>query len=482
MKIVSVASEAIPFAKTGGLGDVAGTLPLELQKLGHEVSVFLPRYKSIDPEKWGLKPVIDRMEIQLGGDKQTGRILRYDHPSGVQFYFVDQPEFFSRPEFYGTLLGDYPDNDRRFVFFQRAVLETLRSLNLRPHIIHCHDWQTGLIPAYIKTIYAKDFDKTKTVFTIHNLAYQGNFPPDSLPMTGLSWDQFKMEKLEFYGKVSFIKGGIVYSDLVTTVSPSYAEQIQTKEFGCGLEGVLAARALNIFGVTNGIDYKEWNPETDKDIASHYGAATLSKKQGNKHELQKENAFKVDSDIPVFGIVSRLVDQKGMDILIPVLQEIREWDIQFVLLGTGEDKYHQIFREIAKKTKGHFGIHILFDPKMAKRIYAGADMILVPSHYEPCGLAQMIALRYGTIPVVRATGGLADTVEEFDLKTGQGNGFRFDDYSPEAFLTALKNAIKIFKEKKSWETLMKNALASDYSWTHSAKRFVELFEEVQKKRS
>jgi starch synthase len=478
VKIVSVASEAIPFAKTGGLGDIAGTLPLEIRGLGHESIVFLPRYKTVEVGDW--KPAISELQVPLGGEKITGRVYQFNHPRGVPFYFIDYPDFFCRQEFYGTSLGDYPDNDRRFIFFQRAVLETLRALKIRPDIIHCHDWETGLIPVYLKTLYAKEplFEKTKSVFTVHNLAYQGNFPPDSLPVTGLGWDQFKMEKLEFYGKVSFLKGALVYADVLTTVSESYSLQIQSKEFGCGLEGILAKRALKLFGIVNGIDYDEWNPETDKDIFERYGLASVQKKRNNKTQLQKEDGLKVDAEIPLCGVVSRLVDHKGIDILIPALQGIRELGMQFVLLGTGEEKYHQVLREIAKKNKGHFGMHIVFDPKMAKHIYAGCDMFIMPSYYEPCGLAQMISLRYGTIPVVRATGGLADTIQEFDPRTGEGNGFRFNDYSSDALLEALKKGLKVYQDKRSWQRLIQNAMTSDFSWTASAKRYIKLYEEIR----
>lgn len=474
-----VASEGMPFVKTGGLADVVGTLPIEIQHLGHEVSVFLPRYKPIDIQKWGFRLAVSELAVSLGTEKETGRVYSCSLSNGVPFYFIDHPEFFCRDELYGTPLGDYPDNDRRFSFFSRGVLEALRILDIRPDVIHCHDWQTGLIPVYLKTLYAGEplFKTTTTVFTIHNLAYQGNFPPDSLPGTGLGWDQFKLERLEFYGKVSFLKGGIVYADAINTVSESYAQQIQTKEFGCGLEGVLVRRRDRLYGIVNGINYEEWNPETESDLAEPYSLKTLHKKESNKVALQEENNLKADVATPLFGMVSRLVDQKGMDILIPALRQFFEVGGQFVLLGTGEEKYHQLFRDIAKKNKGQFGIHILFDPKMAKRIYGGCDFVLVPSYYEPCGLAQMIALRFGTIPVVRATGGLADTIQEFDPVTSEGNGFCFQDYTSEALVSAVKRSLQIFHDKKNWRTLVKNAMTSDFSWKASAKKYVKLYEEV-----
>ncbi len=482
MKIVFVASEMTPFIKTGGLADVIGSLPDEIQALGHKVLVFIPRAKGVDPQKWELRTVIDRLDVPVGTEKETGRIFSRTLKSGVEVYFVDHPEFFCREGIYGTPLGDYPDNDRRFIFFERAVLETLRAIGESPDVIHCHDWQTGLIPIYLKTLYAEVplFQKTRTIFTIHNLAYQGNFPPDSLSMTGLGWSQFRMERLEFYGKLSFLKAGILDADLVTTVSERYAEEIQTKEFGCGMEGVLAKRRGHLIGIVNGINPREWDPETDPDLAARYNFSTIDKKGINKSTLQKENGFVVDPKIPLLGLVARLVEQKGLDILIPALGAMTDLGAQFVLLGTGEEKFHQALRDVAKKYRGRCGIHILFDPKMAKRIYASCDMLLIPSYFEPCGLGQMIAFRFGTIPLVRRTGGLADTVQEFNPKTGKGNGFCFDDYTPEALMTTVRHAFELYRNPKTWLALVKNAMASDFSWVASAKKYARVYETVKKR--
>ncbi len=482
MKIVFAASEMIPFAKTGGLADVTGSLAAEIRALGHEVIAFIPRYKCVDVQKLALKEVVSKMEISVGGEKETGKVFNYSLKNGVQVYFVDHPGFFAREAFYGTALGDYPDNDRRFIFFQRAVLETLKQIGFKADLIHCHDWQTGLIPVYLKTLYAQDsfFQKTKSVFTIHNLGYQGNFPPDSLPTTGLDWNQFRIERLEFYGKVSFLKGALLDADSITTVSERYAQEIQTKEFGSGLEGVLAKRKDSLYGIVNGIDLEDWNPQTDKEIVAQFSAEKIDKKWINKNALQKENGLVLDPKQPLLGVVSRLVDQKGMDILIPALPAMMQRGIQIVLLGTGEEKYHQVLRELAKKNKGRCAVHILFDPKMAKRIYAGCDMLLVPSYYEPCGLGQMISLRFGTIPVVRHTGGLADTVQNYDFKTSKGNGFSFKDYSAEALLAALDRAVEVYKSHDKWLELIQTAMASDVSWNASAKRYVQIYEMTKKR--
>lgn len=482
MNIVFAASEMVPFSKTGGLADVVGTLAKEIQQLGHEVSAFIPKYKGLDARTLGFKTVIDRLDVPLGSETVPAKISLKTLESGVKVYLVDNTDFFNRDGYYGTIQGDYPDNDRRFTFFQRAILEALIALGIKPHILHCHDWQTGLLPVYLKTLYAGrgGLDKTKSVFTIHNLAYQGNFPPDSLPATGLDWKHFKIERLEFYGKVSFIKGGILDADRVTTVSERYAQEIQTPEFGSGLDGVLSKAKSRLVGIVNGIDPEEWDPSRDADIPVHFDLEHIQKKMENKKALQKENGFKSDPSVPLIGVISRLVDQKGLDILIPAMDSLFKLKYQFVLLGTGEEKYHNALRDIARKNRERCGIHILFDGKMAKRIYAGSDMILMPSYYEPCGLGQMIALRYGTIPVVRSTGGLADTITEFDPKTGKGNGFIFTDYKSDALVEALGRAQKTFEQPRVWATLVTNAMNCDFTWTASAKRYVEIYESTKRK--
>lgn len=482
MKIAFVASEMEPFAKTGGLADVVGSLTGEIQALGHEVAVFMPRYKNIDIQKRGLKMIYDDIEVPVGGDKVRGGVLAAGLKNGVTVYFIDHPEFFSRDALYGTSTGDYHDNDRRFSFFQRAVLEAMKRVAFKPDVIHCHDWQTGLIPVYLKTLYAQDlfFAKTKSVFTIHNLAYQGNFPPDSVPITGLGWEHFKMERLEFYGKVSFLKGGILDADTLTTVSERYAQEIQSQEFGCGLEGVLARVKGHLYGVINGIDPKDWNPETDTEIEEKFSFKKIEKKAVNKAALQKENGLAVDPKAPVIGIVTRLVEQKGLDILIPAMEALKNSGVQFLILGTGEEKYHHALRDLAKRNKGRICAHITFDAKTAKRIYAGSDMFLMPSYYEPCGLGQMIALRFGTIPVVRLTGGLADTVTEFDFKTGKGNGFTFKDYKAEALKETIERAAAAYKNEKKWLELVENAMNCDFSWTASAKRYEQLYQAAKKR--
>lgn len=471
-----------PFAKTGGLGEVIGSLTNAICSLGHDVSVFMPRYRSVDIQHWELEKVIDYFELIIGNQLEATRVFMKKLPNGLKVYFVEHPDFFMREELYGNILGDYQDNDRRFTYFQRATLKAVEKLKLAPDIIHCNDWQTGLIPAYLKTLEANyaPFQKTRSIFTVHNLGYQGNFPPDSFPATGFDWELYKSDFLEFYGKISFLKGGLVFSDAVTTVSEHYSLEIQTKEFGCGMEGVLLSRKETITGVINGIDPKDWDPETDSDLDAQYSAQNISKKKINKAALQKENGFKIDDNVPVIGFVSKLVDQKGLEILIPILDQLAQEDIQLVILGTGDEKYHQLLRDLAKKNKKWFGVHILFDAKMAKKIYAGSDLFLFPSYSEPCGLGQLIGLRYGAVPIGHAVGGLADTIEEFDPATQKGNGFLFKDYSSEALVAAIDRAVKIFKQEKFWKTLVKNAMESDFSWKASAKKYEQLYETVKRR--
>ncbi|MBI4711136.1 MAG: glycogen synthase [Candidatus Omnitrophica bacterium] len=432
MKILFLSSEMAPFAKTGGLGDVVGSLAGAVRALGHDVSVFLPRYRSIDIQQWELETAIDYFELIVGNQLEATRIFSKKLENGIKVYFVEHPDYFMREELYGTLVGDYQDNDRRFTYFQRAALKAAEKLKLAPDIVHCHDWQTGLVPVYLKTAEAGSaaLQKARSVFTIHNLAYQGNFPPDSFPATGLGWEFYKSDLLEFYGKFSFLKGGLVFADAVTTVSERYSCEIQTKEFGCGMEGVLAARKDSVTGIINGIDPKDWDPATDPDIDAKYDLKDLSGKKLNKAALQKENGFKVDPNIPLLGFVARLVDQKGLDILVPVLERLSE--------------------------------------------------LLIPSYYEPCGLGQIIGLRFGTVPIVRATGGLADTIQNFEPASQKGNGFIFEEYTSDALHAVLLRAVKTFKQEKLWKSLVKNAMESDFSWNASAKKYEKLYESVKRR--
>jgi len=482
VKILFVTSEISPFARTGGLGDTLASLTAAVRAEGHDVTVFMPRYKCVDIRRLGLEIAINYFEVIIGNTLEATRVFYKKLDNGIKVYFIEHPDYFQRDELYGNAIGDYQDNDRRFTYFQRATLKAIEQLKLSPEIIHCHDWQTGLIPVYIKSIetgYAP-FAKARSVFTVHNLAYQGNFPPDSFPSTGFGWEFYKSDLLEFYSKFSFLKGGLVFADRVVAASEHYSREIQKKEFGCGMEGVIAARKETVTGVLNGIDPAEWDPATDKEIEANFSAAAASGKKVNKTMLQKENGFAADEAVPLIGFVSHLTAQKGLDILIPAFEKMAGLGVQCVLLGTGEERYHQILRDLARRNKKWLSVHILFDPRMAKRIYAGADMLLFPAYHEPAGLGHIIGLRYGAVPVARATGGLADALEPFDAESGKGNGFVFEDYTVEALSDAVAGAVTVFRQDKPWRTLVKNAMESDFSWSSTAKKYSKIYESVKRR--
>lgn len=459
LKVLLVSSEVAPFAKTGGLADVAGSLPLALEELGADVRIIMPKYAS----------------IKVKGDTLTiGK--------NIKVYFVENDNYFKRQELYGDKFGDYKDNLDRFSFFSKEVLERSKRENFQPDIIHTNDWQTALIIVYLNTIYKYDpfFAGTHTLYTIHNLAYQGLFTKEDFPKTGLDWELFNINYFEFYDKVNLMKAGIVYADAINTVSPTYAEEILTKEFGCGLEGVLKTRSDVLYGILNGIDYETWNPETDKKIFKNYSALNIEDKYVNKEMLQKEAGLKVNGNIPMIGLISRLADQKGLDLLAKIIDELLNMKVQFILLGTGENKYHVLFERMAKKHAQNASINLKFDAILAQKIYAACDMFLIPSRYEPCGLGQMISFKYGAIPIVRQTGGLKDSVQEFDPKTGEGNGFTFVEYKSENFFGAIKKALNVYKDKECWRSLVKKVMGLDFSWRSSAKDYIKLYNRILKK--
>ncbi|MEO0137501.1 MAG: glycogen synthase GlgA [candidate division WOR-3 bacterium] len=455
MKIAFVTPEAVPYAKTGGLADVCGALPVYLTNLGLQVSLILPRYQGIMGEK-----IMD-VEVDFGGRKKIAIF------SDGKAYFVDYPAYFQREGLYGTSAGDYPDNFERFTLFAQAVVCLLKEVKF--DVVHCHDWQTGLIPLYIK----KYGLNIKTVFTIHNLGYQGRFPVEKFPALNIEWDYFTPEGIEFYGDINFLKAGIIYADAVTTVSPTYARQIQTPEYGFGLEGVLTKYRDKLYGILNGIDYRIWNPENDPLIYEPY--TNYAGKKKNKSALTSE--LLLDARRPLLGMVSRIAGQKGFDILIKVLDDILTLNYCFVLLGFGEEFYCEKLKKFANSYPGQISVNIKFDEKLAHRIYAGSDFFLMPSKYEPCGLGQMISLRYGTVPIVHKTGGLADTVFAFDPVTLAGNGFVFDTYSPESMLDTLKYAHTIYCQETIFAQLSENCMKYDFSWNNSAKEYKNLYQKL-----
>ena len=478
MRILIVASEGVPFSKTGGLADVVGALPQALAAGGHEVSVILPRYRMTKP--CPTLPEFKSLTMPLASGFKFASVQDGGEAGGVQTYLVDCPEYFDRDNLYMENGKDYPDNAQRFAAFSLASLELMKRLPNPPDIIHCHDWQSALVPVYLQTLYRNDayFGKTSVVFTIHNLGYQGLFPPGVLAEISLDWSLFNIQGLEYYGNVNFLKGGVIFSDFVTTVSRKYAEEIQTPEFGCGLEGVLKSRSDRLQGILNGVDYEAWSPETDKLIPANYSSKDLQGKQVcKKGLLERMGAQNPRLDLPVIGIVSRFATQKGFDLIAGVAEELAAMDLYVVALGTGEPQYEVLFRTFASNYPERFLVKVAYDNTLAHQIEAGADMFLMPSRYEPCGLNQIYSMKYGTVPVVRATGGLDDTVEAFDGKAG--TGFKFVEYSPEALLATIREAVEAYRQPKQWRLLMQNCMGKDFSWASSAKRYIKIFQGLQK---
>jgi starch synthase len=478
MKILLCASEVVPFAKTGGLADVAGALPLALKALGHDVRVALPLYRMVKVKAGPLAARTNHLAIPLGTRTVEGGVAETRLPgTEIPVYLVDQPEFFDREQLYQVDGRDYPDNLERFPFFARALLEALPGLGFVPDVLHANDWQTALLCPYLSTLYRQTFPQTATVFTIHNLAYQGIFPREQFPLLGLTWDHFVPDRLEYYGKVCLLKAGLVYAQYLTTVSPTYAQEIQTPEFGFGLEGVLQARKQDLVGIVNGIDPEEWNPATNRALAQTYTPQDLSGKAVCKHALQREQHLPERADAPLIGMITRLTDQKGLDILAAALPQLLSWDCQLVILGTGDPKYHHLLEQAAQQHPKRLRLRIAFDPALAHRIEAGSDLFLMPSRFEPCGLNQMYSLRYGTVPIVRKTGGLADTIVDATreaLVRGTATGFVFEAYTAEALLAAVQRALATYRNRAVWRKLMETGMAQDFSWRRSAQAYVELY--------
>ncbi len=474
MKIAFVSFEVYPLAKVGGLADVAGSLPKALEKKGMDVSIFMPYHKVVKEniKKFNLEveQVIDDFDLGIGTNQKVS-IYKTNLPeTNIPIYLVSNDYYFSSESVYGS-----PDGGQQAIFFTKAVMDSIKKLNMHFDVIHSNDWQTGLLPVYLKTVYRDDpyFSDLSTVYTIHNLGYQGIFDRSYMDFAKLPDYVFNMDGIEFYGKINFMKGGILFSDIVNTVSPTYAEEIKTQEYGEKLEGVLQLRKDVLYGVLNGIDYVENDPETDKRIPYNYSVNSLDGKKKNKMSLQKELGLKV-GNAPIIGLVSRLFDQKGLDLVDEITRYVvASCDVNFVLLGTGESKYENAFLNLAKEFPQKVAVKIGFDVNLAQRIYASSDFFLMPSRYEPCGLGQMYSLRYGTIPIVRYTGGLADTVSEFDGKSG--NGFGFKNYDSSYLLKAILKALYYYKQDDYMSVLIKNAMNMDLSWERSALEYIKLYE-------
>jgi starch synthase len=474
MKILHVASEAVPFAKTGGLADVIGSLPKELKRQGLDVRVILPKYEDIPQAYKDAMQTLTWFDVYLGWRKQYFGIQTLEH-DGVTFYFVDNEYFFKRNGLYG-----YGDEAERYAFFCRGVIEALTYLDFQPDVIHCHDWQSAMIPVLIKAHYSHlDFySHIKTVLTIHNLKYQGVFGREQLQdLFGLSDDYFTGLKLELHGGASFLKGGLLYADRITTVSQSYAEEIKTPYFGENLDSLLRFREGELSGIVNGIDYELLDPMTDPSLAVNY-RDSIPKKQQNKLALQERLGLPVDGDTPMIALVTRLVQQKGLDLIQHILPELLSLDAQWVIVGTGEAKYENMFRDAAWTHPHKLSAQIAFDDSLARQVYAGSDMFLMPSQFEPCGIGQLIALRYRSIPIVRETGGLKDTVKPFNEFTGEGTGFSFTNYNAHDMLHTIRRAIFLYRnDREAWQKLHQNVKKVDFSWKKSAQQYIGLYEQI-----
>ncbi len=477
MKIAFLVSEAVPYAKTGGLADVAGALPKYLACSGADVRLFMPLYREVRKKGLPLTKVVDAVRMPLGG--RDLRFSLWEHVAeGFRAYFVENDEAFDRDALYGVPSGDYPDNGERFGSFAKASLESMKRLGFAPDILHGHDWQSAAALVLLKHPYAADpfFGGTRSVFSIHNLAYQGVFGPEFMQKAGFKASLFSpMSPFEFWGRVNLMKVGISYADVVSTVSKTYAEEItSTEEYGCGLEGVLRSRKGDLVGILNGIDMDVWDPAKDALIPYRFTPAALAGKGQNRAELLKAFSLPETGAGPVIGMISRLVDQKGFDILAETFEPLMALGVNLVVLGTGQEKYHELYWGFAKKYPKQFGLKLEFNDRLAHLIEAGSDFFLMPSRYEPCGLNQMYSLRYGTIPIVRATGGLDDSIEEFDPMARTGNGFKFGDATPAAMLGSIRKAMDAFRDRSGWESLVRNAMAGDFSWDKAAGEYLKLY--------
>lgn len=475
MNVLFVAAEGVPFSKTGGLADVIGALPKELTKAGVNVRVVLPKYGDTPAKYEQGMELVHRFSVHVGWRNQYCGVLKLEY-EGVVFYFIDNEGHFKRPGTYG-----FSDDGERFAFFNRAVLEALPALGFRPDLIHCHDWHAGMIPVMLTQYRNQEFfSKIKTVFTIHNLQYQGVFSKSILgDLLGLGWEHFNVNGVEYHDQVSFMKGGLNYANALTTVSPTYAKEIQTPFYGADLQGVLTRRQSFLSGIINGIDVEEWNPQTDPHVVKNYTWRSPKRKEENKLVLQEELGLKQDPSLPLLGMVTRLARQKGLDLLAHVLDEVLDLDLQIVVLGTGEAEFEQMFCHFAGKYPEKVSANIRFENVLAHRIYAASDLFLMPSLFEPCGLGQLIAMRYGSLPIVRETGGLKDTVDPYNEVTDEGNGFSFANYNAHELLFTVQRAIALYETDKdgAWKRMVGRAMRTDFSWKQSALRYKELYENV-----
>jgi starch synthase len=482
-KVLMVASECVPFAKSGGLGDVVGVLPRFLKKAGHEVTIVIPLYSFIDRAKYNIEPVIDKMVVPLGGGELTCSVHRTTLPENIPVYFIDQEIFFARPNMYhDNYFNDYQDNPTRFIFLSKAALQLCHELDYSPDIVHANDWHTAVLPALLKRHHSNDplFSETASVLTIHNIAYQGRYHRNFFHETGLDWSDFTSDKFECHHAINLLKGGIQFADMINTVSRGYAEETRYEPGGHGLSLFLKKRGQDYVGILNGVDYTQWNPETDPMIPENYSRDDLGGKTACKIFLKKKMELVVSDDTPVIGIVSRLVDQKGFHLLAECIEGIlNNMDVQFAILGAGDKHLEQFFSSMMTRHPGRVGTYIGYSNELAHQIEAGSDMFLMPSIYEPCGLNQIYSLKYGTIPVVRATGGLNDTIENYDQDTGEGTGFKFREPSGSAVYNTIKWSVDTYHYRKNdFRKLIRRAMEQNFPWENSAAEYVRLYERAK----
>lgn len=472
LKVLILAAEIVPFVKVGGLADVAGALPKALQALGHDVRLVMPYYRQVDPERFHLTTVCDAVPVTMGNFHVQVSVRQGTIGENIPVYMIDAPRFFDRENIYG-----YTDDGERFILFCRAALEAMRALNWSPDIVHCNDWHTGIVPNWMHTIYHDDpfYAHAATVYTIHNLAYQGIFGYRILEVAGVASNGFLYPQITELANVVDIMGrGILFADAITTVSERYAQEILTPDFGEKLDHLLRSRRDRLFGILNGIDYQEIDPATDRYIHTQFNVDSLANRTENKAALQEYAHLPVRADVPIVAMISRLTDQKGFDLLSQIILPALKQGIQLIVLGIGDQHYHEMFQSLAARYPEQVAIFLTFNTELAQRIYAGSDMFLMPSRFEPCGQSQLMAMRYGCVPIVRRVGGLADTVPQYDPRTGEGIGFVFNDYDPWELFAAIVRASEVYCYKDIWQTLQVRGMLADHSWHASAVRYVEVY--------
>ncbi len=476
LKVLYMAAEMVPFVKTGGVSEVANALPRALRALGNDVRVAVPRHRRIDPAKFGLRSLLSGLEVPMDGHREVADILTTEVANDLPVYFVDNDKYFGRENLYG-----YPDDGERFIFYCRAAVEMLKQIDWKPDIIHLNDWHTAIVANWLKTIYREDpyFQDTASVYTIHNLAYQGIFGWRILEIAGVEEYTFLYPHIdELPNVVALMAHGILFADAINTVSETYAKEILTPEYGEKLHTLLNDRKDRLQGILNGIDYDVMNPATDPNLAQNFDLATLDRRVANKLTFQRETGLTVDEGIPLIGCISRLTNQKGFDILTEVIDGLMDLPLQLVVLGTGDQYYHEMLTRVQKRNPHKMALFLTFNNTLSQKIYAASDMFLMPSRFEPCGSHQMVAMRYGSVPVVRATGGLADTVTDFDPRGGQGNGFTFEKYSGMMLFAAVIRALESYRYRDSWRKLMERCMQADHSWSTSARKYVQLYRKAQ----